>query len=104
MNTITLTDAQVLALAPLFAAVGVVLDGTAPAVETAPAKPAKGYRSAATKARAHDRIWGINTAYNLKLAGGTRKVSDLDADERACYDAEIKAVWAAARKTRSTKA
>lgn len=100
MASITLTDAQVAALAPLLAALTV---GTEPA-DQAPAPAGKVYRSAATKARAHDRIWGINTAYNLKLAGGTRKVSDLDADERACYDAEIKAVWAAARKTRTTKA
>lgn len=100
MNTITLTDAQALALAPLFAAVGVVLDGTAPAVETAPS--GKAYRSAKGKAQAKADVAALWTR-TLKAAKVTKRAQLTDA-QFASYQAGAKAIWAAVPKTRSTKA
>lgn len=80
------------------------LDTETPAQPKADASPEKAYRSKTAKANAHAAIAKINRAYDLKLAGGSRKVSDLSAKERAAYDAEVKAVWATAPKTRTTAA
>lgn len=100
MNTITLTDAQVLALAPLFAAVGVVLDGTEPAEQTAPA--GKVYRSKPGKAQAKLDVAQAWT--DAKAAAKVKRVKDLSPTQRAAVDAKVKAIWAAVPKTRTTKA
>lgn len=99
-TSVTLTVEQALALAPLFAAVGIVLDGTLPAEQTAPA--GKVYRSAKGKAQAKldvDKAWT-----DAKAAAKVKRVKDLSPTQRAAVDAKVKAIWASVPKTRTTKA
>lgn len=104
-NTNTLAEqvtAQVLAaLAPAIAAaveaavanVAVQPEaGSAPAV-TAPAAESYRVRTDRQKDASHRKIAEVNTRWDMKLVGGTRKVSDLSATERVQYDAEVKACW-----------
>jgi hypothetical protein len=93
---IDLTPEQVTALAPIFAALGVALPGTEPA-DQAPTAPAKDetyrVRTDRQKVASHAKIQAVNVRWDMKLAGGSRKVSDLTKVERTAYDAEIRACW-----------
>lgn len=100
-TTITLTDAQITALAPLFALAGVSLPGSEPA-DQAPAKPAKAYRSATAKAKAKAQVSALWTK-TLADAGVTKRAQLSDA-QFAAYQVGAKAIWAAAPRTRATKA
>jgi len=88
-------------------------------VAAAPAKPAdkantrarkapqpkadgKVYRSAKGKEQAKaqcERVWA-----EAKAKAGVQRVRDLTPKQRKAVDAEIRAIWAAVPKTRSTKA
>ena len=71
------------------------LDTKTPAADQPKADAEKSYkvRTDRQKEASHRKIAEVNARWNMKLAGGSRKVSDLSAAERKQYDAEIKACW-----------
>lgn len=99
MNTITLTTdalAQIIADAIAKAqTVAVQPEAATEPASQAPTAPADSYRvrTDRQKVASHKRIADVNVRWNMKLAGGSRKVSDLTPTERAQYDAEVKACW-----------
>lgn len=106
MNTsTTLSDAQIAAIAQAvtLAVVAALHTGSEPAsqvTQSAPDAPTTYQaRSKSAKAKVHAEIRKINVRYDMKLAGGSRKVSDLPAAERKAYDAEVAAAWKAAPRT-----
>jgi len=94
MSTITAQD-----LAAALALLGITVEGPAQPEAAAPAKPAepatKSYRERTDRQKeaSHRKVAEVNARWNMKLAGGSRKVSDLSATDRKKYDAEIRACW-----------
>lgn len=99
MNTITLTTdalAQIIADAIAKAqTVAVQPEAGTEAASQAPTAPADTYRVRTDRQKdaSHKRIAAVNTRWDMKLVGGSRKVSDLTPTERVQYDAEVKACW-----------
>lgn len=97
--------AQIMALLSGSAEAAVVKAPKAPKV-TAPVEPkapvGKVFRSAKGKEAAKvavDKAWA-----DAKDKAGVKRVKDLTPKQRAAVDAQVKAIWAAVPKTRSTKA
>ena len=77
-----------------------------PAVEPEPKAPkaptGKVFRSAKGKEQAKaacEKAWA-----DAKAKAGVKRVKDLTPAQRAAVDAQVKAIWAAVPKTRTTKA
>lgn len=98
-TTLTLTDAQVAALAPLFAVVGVVIESSAPA-DQAPAKAEPRFRTEAQKAKGHANERAIYSAHYA--AAGVTTWKGLSAKQQAACKAEIRTMWTGIKGTRKT--
>lgn len=98
-TTLTLTDAQVTALAPLLAAIGVAVEPSAPA-DQAPAKAEPRFRSEAQKAKGHANERAIYSAHYT--AAGVSTWKGLSAKQQAACKAEIRTMWAGIKGTRKT--
>lgn len=67
-----------------------------------PKADAKVYRSAKGKEQAKADVEAVWT--KAKAKAGVNRVKDLSAKQRAAVDVQVKAIWAAVPKTRTTKA
>lgn len=74
----------------------------APVVPAPTGKPVKAYRSLKTREKAAAAV--AQAWVDAKAAAGVKRVKDLTPAQRAAVDAQVKAIWAAAPKTRATKA
>lgn len=72
------------------------------APKAADAKPAKAYRSLKTREAAKAQV--AQAWEDAKAKAGVKRVKDLTPAQRAAVDAQVKAIWKAAPKTRATKA
>lgn len=81
-----------------------ITPATPAAVKAPSAKPTttKVYRSAKGKEAAKVEVAAVWE--NAKSKAGVKRVKDLSPKQRAAVDAQVKAIWAAVPKTRSTKA
>lgn len=98
-STVTLAD-----LTAALALLGITVEGPESTTTAPVEKPAtdKAYRSASAKAKARkaaDKVWA-----DAKASAGVKRVKDLSADAQAQCRADVKAIWAAAPKTRTTPA